>query len=481
MSNSFWNFLTALVPGTLARAEDVNSNLAGIEDGFDSVETITDQAIKVTSSPGTVAIVLNAAARANKLLEFDANGDIAATTIMGDWKGAHADAAGTDYQIRDVVKDAAGAISVGNLYICTATHTSTGDLATDIANWDLLIDVSSLVDAGTLDGLDSLQFLRSDTDDTFTGALTLAGNLAASGATADVINAESTAANGTAVSAYSNVATRTVPLMEIINDNATGSGDALMIKQDQGGDAIDITHGGGAASSALRASVTSQARGIWVSDDGSSTGGFLLIVYSDNASRTLAVASIQQDHASSSAVALTVGQDGTAPNIDLTGKGQIRFPATAVPSTDANTLDDYEEGTWTPEIWDASNSGSESQTYGVQAGRYTKIGRMVHLHGQIQMTSLGTLTGANDARIGNLPFSVSIVGSEGTCPGIVIPRQGIDVTANDHISVRAAGTNYLALTTVALGTIPQVNQDMTITELSADGHFEFSCTYYTTQ
>ena len=37
------------------------------------------------------------------------------------------------------------------------------------------------------------------------------------------------------------------------------------------------------------------------------------------------------------------------PTINLTG-GQIAFPATAVPSADANTLDDYEEGTFTPTI-----------------------------------------------------------------------------------------------------------------------------------
>ena len=83
MSNSFWNFVTRLVPGELARAEDVNDSLDGVAAGFDAVEVITDQAVKVTNSPGTVAIVLNAAARANKLLEFDTNGDIAATTNYG--------------------------------------------------------------------------------------------------------------------------------------------------------------------------------------------------------------------------------------------------------------------------------------------------------------------------------------------------------------------------------------------------------------
>lgn len=50
----------------------------------------------------------------------------------------------------------------------------------------------------------------------------------------------------------------------------------------------------------------------------------------------------------------------------------IAFPATQSASTDANTLDDYEEGTWTP----ADGSGA-SLGFTSVSGNYTKIGRMV--------------------------------------------------------------------------------------------------------
>ena len=50
----------------------------------------------------------------------------------------------------------------------------------------------------------------------------------------------------------------------------------------------------------------------------------------------------------------------------------IKFPATQVPSADANTLDDYEEGTWTPVL--GGSGGTSGQTYAAQAGTYTKIG-----------------------------------------------------------------------------------------------------------
>ena len=64
----------------------------------------------------------------------------------------------------------------------------------------------------------------------------------------------------------------------------------------------------------------------------------------------------------------------TIPTINLTG-GQITFPATQSASADANTLDDYEEGTWTP-VGTFVTPGTS--TSGL-AGTYTKIGRQVSI------------------------------------------------------------------------------------------------------
>jgi hypothetical protein len=56
-------------------------------------------------------------------------------------------------------------------------------------------------------------------------------------------------------------------------------------------------------------------------------------------------------------------------------KSGITFPATQVAATDANTLDDYEEGTFTPTL---TRSGTApTVTYTIQGGFYTKIGNMV--------------------------------------------------------------------------------------------------------
>jgi len=80
----------------------------------------------------------------------------------------------------------------------------------------------------------------------------------------------------------------------------------------------------------------------------------------------------------------------------------VTFPATQSASTDANTLDDYEEGTWTPII--TSTGGGSGQTYGTQEGKYTKIGNQVTVSFNVTLSNAGTLT-SGVARLGGLPFA----------------------------------------------------------------------------
>lgn len=82
--------------------------------------------------------------------------------------------------------------------------------------------------------------------------------------------------------------------------------------------------------------------------------------------------------------------------------GQLAFPAVQNASADPNTLDDYEEGSWTPGI--AFGGASTGITYGANtAGRYTKIGRTVFLSCFVDLTSKGTATG--NSSITGLPFT----------------------------------------------------------------------------
>jgi hypothetical protein len=85
-----------------------------------------------------------------------------------------------------------------------------------------------------------------------------------------------------------------------------------------------------------------------------------------------------------------------------TNNGQIVFPATQNASSGANTLDDYEEGTWTPTI--TFGGAAVGVTYSVQTGRYIKIGRLVYVAAKLALTSKGSSTGG--AVIAGLPFTV---------------------------------------------------------------------------
>jgi hypothetical protein len=88
----------------------------------------------------------------------------------------------------------------------------------------------------------------------------------------------------------------------------------------------------------------------------------------------------------------TLALDGGAvPN---SGTG-ITFPATQSASSDANTLDDYEEGTWTPSV-------GGTATYTVQVGTYTKIGRVVTYTFDVAISSIGTGSTFN---VSGLPFA----------------------------------------------------------------------------
>ena len=96
----------------------------------------------------------------------------------------------------------------------------------------------------------------------------------------------------------------------------------------------------------------------------------------------------------------TIGLIIDSTKVTLSG-GQLVFPGTQAASADVNTLDDYEEGTWTPSL--QFGGATTGITYGTQSGQYTKIGNMVYLTGRITLTSNGTATGA--ATLTGIPFA----------------------------------------------------------------------------
>jgi hypothetical protein len=123
-----------------------------------------------------------------------------------------------------------------------------------------------------------------------------------------------------------------------------------------------------------------------VTSEANGTSGFVPMTFYTGGSET----------ARFSATAKTLILSGGDTTANGTG---ITFPATQSASSNANTLDDYEEGTWNITV---SYSGSTSGvTYAARTGYYTKMGNVVTVQGAVSLSSKGT--GSGSVRI-SLPF-----------------------------------------------------------------------------
>jgi len=105
----------------------------------------------------------------------------------------------------------------------------------------------------------------------------------------------------------------------------------------------------------------------------------------------------------------TMGVGGATPSASGAG---ITFPAIASDSTSANTLDDYEEGTWTPGVNTLTNL---TGTPGYTVPTYTKIGNKCFFGGVVTGLSVTTPSVATGFII-NYPFTANnAYAISGTC------------------------------------------------------------------
>lgn len=143
----------------------------------------------------------------------------------------------------------------------------------------------------------------------------------------------------------------------------------------------------------------------------------------------------------------------------------ITFPATQSASSDANTLDDYEEGTWTPNI-------GGNATYTAQQGRYVKIGRLVYINAYFVVNTKGT---GSDSTLSGLPFTRGDGNSGGS---------GLTVTYWSSSAVNllyiAGNVNVNATTVTFNGTTSSATTANTVdAALFGDGtRIDFAGTYY---
>ena len=120
-----------------------------------------------------------------------------------------------------------------------------------------------------------------------------------------------------------------------------------------------------------------------------------------------------------------------AGNLVMASGHGIDFSATGDASgMDNELLDDYEEGSWTPQYQNGSGSITVNGSYSIQYGRYIKIGKMVYVEGALRANVSNNSNGTYD--IGGLPFTVSNDTDSG---GVLMCKEQSSWTvAPDHFS-----------------------------------------------
>ncbi|WP_176441068.1 DUF2793 domain-containing protein [Oceanicola sp. 22II-s10i] len=117
----------------------------------------------------------------------------------------------------------------------------------------------------------------------------------------------------------------------------------------------------------------------------------------------------------------------------------LRFPATPAPVAEANTLDCYAEGSWSPGFG-ASGTAPSGASYSA-SGSYVKIGRFVLATFEITITAKGT-GGAGNARIESFPFSGSpCYSADIRHSGITFPGSGAPMGRLSGINMTLFATN----------------------------------------
>ena len=160
-------------------------------------------------------------------------------------------------------------------------------------------------------------------------------------------------------------------------------------------------------------------------------------------------------------VATTMGVGGATPAASGAG---ITFPATQSASSNANTLDDYEEGTWTPTVVGVTS-------YSQQNATYIKIGKYVHVYGEVTCVDPGTLSAFD---VASLPFTIQA--SPIAYPvGNFFPVVGFSSNATSLVFQGSAANTTTRLYWISNGTTNYNN--ITSSDLQNTIVFEFSLSY----
>ena len=282
--------------------------------------------------------------------QADSDVDLGTTGVR--WKDAFVDSITVTGEVDAATLDISGAIDVaGTANLDVVDIDGAVDMASTLTlagnadfNGDLDVDGTTNLDAVDIDGAVQI-------DDTVTVGADDQGY--------DVIFYGDTAS--------SNMTWETSEDDLVLNDSR------LFIKQDAAQTAMFVDQGAdehgididteATVKSAIRIIDPKHTTGtvLEISDVDAVTSGSAALFYSNSSSNTSReLVEIHNNNANAdNAVCLFIQQNGADASIELAGNGSIKFPGTQGASSDANSLDDYEEGTWTPTIFNATSGGTQ--------------------------------------------------------------------------------------------------------------------------
>ena len=295
-------------------------------------------------------------------------------------------------------------------------------------------------------------------------------------------------------SAAANDNTRNI--VDIHNDNALATGaTALQITQDAAAHAMKITQNGNDYGLEILGIGNTAIQVLEVSGNALTTGAAGYFYSASDRTADFPLVEIQDDNAADGGYGLKVRVDGNGDLIrgmaqgnnnkfvvkndgTLEISGAIKFPASQSASSDANSLDDYEEGAWTPQFFDASSGGVQAGV-ATATGIYVKVGSLVNLTCEINVNSLSGITMGNTVFLRNLPFPTKASTSNMYPPIVVGYATALNISAGVSITGRMNhnGSSFGILS--AFDNAGGITE-LSFTELSDNANMSMSMTYRST-
>ena len=152
----------------------------------------------------------------------------------------------------------------------------------------------------------------------------------------------------------------------------------------------------------------------------------------------------------------------------VTASKGIAFPATPVASADAHTLDDYEEGVWTPALSYVS-PGTLEVTYLDQIGYYIKVGNMVNIWGDLRLSGFTKGTASGSPIISGLPFPSK---------NVIFARSQVTINVYNQIfTTQPSASIFANSSNIELIRLVSNGASVALDDPDADSMFFFSCVY----